>query len=438
MEIIKNIRRKVGRDYPVIVRISGEEKVPGGMTLEESKVAARLIEEAGADAIHVSVGVYATMRYMIAPNAVPPGFNLAAAAKIKKSVSVPVIAVGRINDPFLAENALASGSADLIAMGRQSLADPDLPNKVASGRLDEINPCVVCLQGCTRHPVASSCLMNPFTGRESELKIEPAAKKKRVVVVGGGPAGLEAAWIAALRGHEVILYEKRDAPGGQFRTAPIPPAKQELTKSLVYWTHMCEKHGVRFKLKTEATEERILAENPDAVVLATGSEPLIPSFEGATGPKVVTAWDVLEGKKPVGANVLVVGGGMVGSETADFLAERGHRVTIVEMLPEIAADVGASSRSFLLERLKAYGVQIETGAVVEALLGDGIVARKAGEQLSLTGFDTIILAMGAKSVRGLHAALTGKVSELYIIGDASEPRKALEAIEEGARVALKL
>lgn len=441
VEIIKNIRRKVGTSYPILFRLSGEERVTGGRNADESKLVARMVQEAGVDAIDVSLGVYASINYIIAPAAVPAGFNLPPAAAIKKAVSVPVIAVGRITEPFLAEDALETGMADLIAFGRQSLADPKFPSKVAAGQLDEICPCTGCMEGCIGRVFAMktvTCVGNPFCGREAELKVEPAATKKQVVVVGGGPAGLEAAWLAASRGHQVTLYEKAGVLGGQLRTGAIPPTKQDLAKTIAYLVRMGEKHGVSFKLQTEATSERILAEKPDVIVLAMGAMPAIPDVKGATGPKVVNAWDVLDGKKPVGANVLIVGGGMVGTETADFLGEHGHRVTIVEMLPDVASDVEGMTRGFLLERLKTYGVQIQTGATVQEFFDDGGLIKKDGQEIKLSGFDTIVLAMGTKPVNGLQKELEAKGIETYVIGDAASPRKALEAIEEGARLALKL
>ncbi|MGB2798643.1 MAG: FAD-dependent oxidoreductase [Dehalococcoidia bacterium] len=442
VEIIKDIRRKVGNGVPISFRFSAEEKVPDGCTLDEARMVARMAQEAGADAMHVSVGVYGSMQYIIAPAAVSPGFLLSAAAEVKKSVSVPVIAVGRINDPLLAEDAIETGKADLVAWGRQSLADPELPNKVAAGMLDEICPCTACMQGCVGYlfnpdKLRVSCLVNPFCGREAELKIEPSDKCKNVAVIGGGPGGLEAAWVAAARGHQVTLYEKERALGGQFRVAAIAPTKQDVSKAIGYFTRMGEKHGVCFKLGIEATAEQILAEKPDAVVLATGGEPLIPDIKGIAGTRIVTALETLEGKKQAGAKVLIVGGGMVGCETADFLGEHGHQVTIIEMLPEVAADVEDAVKYFLFERLKDYGVQIETGATVKEFLEDGVIVEKDGQETRLTGFDTIVLAMGVRSVNPLKEKLEGKV-ELYVIGDALEPRKAIDAIEEGARVAVKL
>lgn len=443
VEVIKNIRRKVGGSYPIIFRLSADEKVTGGRTVDESRAAARVIEAAGADALHVSVGVYGSMQYIVPPADVPPGFILSDAEEIKKAVSVPVIGVGRINDPVLAVDAILSGKADLVAWGRQSLADPEVPNKVSAGLIEDISPCIACNQGCIGYifnpeKMKATCLVNPFCGRERRMKIEPAGRKKKVIIVGGGPGGLEAAWIAAARGHNVILFEKENVTGGQFRVGAIAPAKQDLAKAINFYTHMGKKYGVEYRLGVEANAEQILAENPDAVIIATGAAPNIPDIPGIDNPNIVTSTEVLLGIKVPGAKVLIVGGGMVGCETADLLGEHGHEVTIVDMLPEIATDVQDSVRYFLLKRLMERKIAIYTNTKVTEFIADGAKAEKDGKDMLFTGFDTIIIAVGAKPVNNLRYELEGKVPELYIIGDALEARKAIDAIEEGASVAIKL
>jgi NADPH-dependent 2,4-dienoyl-CoA reductase/sulfur reductase-like enzyme len=244
--------------------------------------------------------------------------------------------------------------------------------------------------------------------------------------------------VAAACGHKVTLYEKQASLGGQFRLAAIPPFKQDIATAVNYYVHMGKKYGVNFILDTEVTAKRVLAGKPEVVVLATGGEPAVPSIPGIDGPRVMTAWDVLEGKKAVGDKVLIVGGGMVGSEMADFLGEHLHSVTIVEMLPEIALDVPRPVKFFLMQRINDYGVRVHTGATLVRFLEDGAIVKENGRKITLEGFDAIILAMGTRSVNNLQGQLEKKVPELYLIGDALAPRKAIEAIEEGARVALKI
>jgi len=443
VEIIKNIKLKAGNSFPVIFRLSGEERISGGRQIDESRAVARVLEEAGADALHVSVGVYGSMSYIVPPADVPPGFILSYAEEIKKAVSIPVIGVGRINNPALAADAILSGKADLLAWGRQSLADPETPNKIAAGKIEDISPCIACNQGCIGgifdpKRMRVSCLVNPFCGKEGDMRIEPAETKKKVVVVGAGPGGLEAAWVAAARGHEVLLYEKDCLPGGQFRIGAIAPAKQDIAKAITYYVHMCRKYGVELKFGVEADAKRIIADNPDAIIVATGGEPIIPGIPGIDGPNVVKANDILLGRKEAGRRVLIIGGGMVGCETADFLGEHGHEVTLVEMLPEIGQDVQDAVRFFLLKRLSGHKTTILTNTEVTEISADTVKAKKDGEDIELKGFDTVVIAVGAKPVNGLEQELKGKVPELYVIGDAVEARKAIDAIEEGAKIAVKL
>lgn len=443
VEVIKNVRRKVGGSYPLIFRMSADEKVFGGRDIDESRAVAQVVEAKGINGLSVSVGSYGSMQYIIPPADISPGFILSDVEEMKKAVSIPVIGVGRINDPFLAKAAIETGKADFLAWGRQSLADPDTPNKIAGGMLKEISPCIACNQGCVGYlfnpnKLKVTCLVNPFCGREGKMKIEPATKKKKIVVIGGGPGGLEAAWVAAARGHQVTLYEKEEVLGGQLRVGAIAPGKQDIAKAINYYDHMGKKHGVNFKLGVKVTSAEIIAEKPDTVIIATGGEPSMPNLPGINNPRIVTSTEILLGLKDPGTKVLIVGGGIVGSETADLLVEHGHEVTIVDMLPEIGRDIQESVRYFLFKRLEEYKTTIHTNTTVKEFVADGIRGEKDGQEINLTGFDTIIIAVGATSVNALQSELAGKVPELHIIGDASEPRKAIDAIEEGASLAIKL
>ena len=434
LEIVSNIRLKAGSDFPIIFRISGDEMVPGGRTIEDTKAIAAMLEKAGVNALHISAGVYGSAYAITPPAAIPHGWIVHFAEEVKKVVGIPVITVGRINDPFLAETIIASKKADLVAMGRASLADPELPKKAAAGRFADINPCIGCLQGCIgmiRRGQPATCLVNPTLGKEEELRIKPAHRKKRVFIAGAGPAGMEAAMVAAKRGHEVHLFEKADRLGGQLYTASIPPSKGEIAGFIAWQKKQLEDNHVSIRLNTELTEGIVTAQNPDVVVVATGSTPASPHLPGVERENVVTAHDVLEGKKDVGLRVAVIGGGMIGSETSSHLANHGREVTIVEMLPEIAADVNARSRPFLLKDLAEHNVKMYLNSTVKEVFADALTIERDGREEKIGPFDTVILAVGVEPCNDLRSKLEGKAVQLITIGDALSPRKALEAIREG-------
>ena len=324
VEIIRNIKQKCGADFPVLYRMSAVEYVPGGLEIEEAKVLARLVEKAGADCIHCSQGVYASTQHIIPPSVVARGAYVQNAAAIKSAVHIPVIAVGRINDIQMAESILQSGQADLVTMARASLADPEMPKKIQEGREDEVLRCIGCLQGCAGENGKGHCvrcLVNPLTGMEDVYDFSPAKERKRVLVIGGGVSGCEAAITAAQKGHRMTLLEKSGQLGGQWIPASMPVGKSEFTSLLLWQKTMLEKLHVQVLLNTQADGELIRLYEPDAVVVATGSKPFVPGFlKGADQDFVVNAHDVLLGKVEVQGKVVVVGGGLVGAETADTLS----------------------------------------------------------------------------------------------------------------------
>jgi len=439
--IVEGIRRELGNGFPIIFRISADEKITGGREILESIAAAQMMVAAGVNAIHVTSGVYGSLTSILAPYDTEPGYMANLAADMKKAVEVPIIAVGRINDPYYAESLITSGNADMVSIGRASIADPDFPNKVLSGKVEEINPCIGCCQGCVDEMFegnVTTCVVNPFTGHEHEWFIKPASKKKNVMVAGGGSGGLYVSWLLAKRGHTVTLYEKENRLGGQYVIASYPPGKGDLTKMIRHYIEQCNRHGVKIVLNTEVDKALIEEIKPDAIVLATGGVPIMPDIKGIKNKAFVNANDVLMGKVETGQNVLVAGGGMVGAETADFLGQYGRNVTLVDMLGEIAADVGPLVRITLMQRLVSYGTKMIPNMKIKEFLKDGIVCTCEGKEQTLDGFDTVVLALGAESYNPLEKLAKELVSEVYVIGDAKEAGKILKVNQDAIEVGLSI
>ena len=449
LEVVEEIRRVVGRDYVVGMRISGDEYLEGGLGMEEmTQIAQRLAATGLLDFLSIIGGcgenhlnLAATVPNMTFPS--QPYVYLAAA--IKEVVELPVLYAGKIVDPVAAEQVLAEGWVDVVGMTRAQIADPQMANKARAGRLEDIRQCVGANQCIDRlyFGKAIVCIQNPQIGREAELsEWTPAEVKKRVLVVGGGPGGMEAARMAALRGHKVRLLEKADRLGGQVALSALAPHRQSMA-AITRWLELqIRKQGVEVCLETKATAEQILADAPDVVVIATGGRPYRPDLPGFDSPQVVTSWDILTGAVEAGDTVLILDddGAETGPSVADYLTERGKQVEIATTLPRVGQKLGDTTFPLVYQRLYSAGVVLTPNVRPLSFEAGTVLLQNAYSLLEETreGVDTVVLAMGNRSEDGLYRALQGRVAELYLIGDAMAPRGVHNAILEGTYTGRKV
>jgi len=451
LEIVQRIKELCGKDYPVIFRLCADEFLNGGITISYAKQVAKRLVDAGVDAFDVTGGNYDTIDTIIPSYYCTDseGWFFKLAKEIKKEVDVPVISGGLISDPQVAEEAIKKEYVDAVFIGRQLIADPEWPKKVMEGRIEDIRPCLACNEGCIGNRVFLGkpcwCTVNPLCGFEyrwpRDEDIPRARRKKKVLVIGGGPAGLEAARIAALRGHDVILIERNHTLGGTAKIAAVPKFKKRLSKLLKWYEAQLSKLNVRVLMGREADEKLITEERPEVVIIATGSEPLIPEIPGVEN--AVVADDVLLGKVKVGRKVVIIGAGLVGVEIAIHLAQQGKEVTIVELLPEIAPDLEPISKIALTKPsgiLREYGIKVLTNTPVIEIRKEGVIVFRPPANKEMLVADTVILATGRKPVLDQRLLeITKRVAkEVYIIGDAKEPRKIIDAIHEGFFTALNI
>ena len=438
LSVIQVIQEAVGQDFPIIYRYGLEHKIPGGRTADEGIEMAKMLEKAGVAALHVDAGCYDNWHWPHPPVYQPPGCMVDMAAVVKRHVMIPVIAVGRLGYPDLANRIIKEGKADFIALGRPLLADPDFAFKARVGEEKDIRPCIGCHECFARIPRRQglSCAVNPACGDEERLTIWPAPSRKRVMVVGGGIAGMEAARVCSLRGHEVTLYERRDRLGGALHIAGRADFKQDVKHLLDYEVHQIEKSNVRVRLRTNVTPEFLRQEAPDVIFVATGAGPEngmgIPGLDQA---QWIDTEEVYDDRMPSGHSACVVGGGSLGCETALFLVRKGWSVVLVEMCEQIAADLYKPNQVMLTEMLQQYGVQVLTNAkVIQVVPGAVVATTPHGEERCQA--DVIIVATGRHPVNDLVKVSREIVRESYVVGDCVAPGKIKEAMWQAFKLAI--
>lgn len=443
LEVVHGIKKRLGKDFPLTIKVSGDEFIEGGLGLEEMTQVALLSQEAGIDAIMVSAGSVGAKKLgdlnephkilRTLPMMTGHGCLVPLAAHMKQALRIPVITVGRINHPALAEEIIVQGKADLVAMGRPLLADPYLPQKASEGKEDWIRPCIACNEGCYKRifeQLDIQCSVNPLLGREKEAFPEPEVRGKKIFVVGAGPAGLEAAHAAWERGHRVSVIERSKDLGGQLNLASIPPGRKEIEAFKTFLLNRLKRTEVKVVMGRKAVGSFIKRGRPDGVILATGAQPRSQHIPGVEKIRTMTAWEILSGEKEPEGVCLVLGAGLVGCETADHLGERGMRVILVEVLPEIAAGADADTKTYFNMRFKEKGVEVYTGTELLGMERELAVLKQGSEKIRVQ-IGTLVFAVGAEPNDGLYDELVRAGIKVVKVGDCVKPRGILEAVREG-------
>ena len=446
LECIEEVRNNIPGEMPLFIRVvAQDDNLKDGLTVDDIIRFCKMAKEKGADAVNVSRGNSFTAGYMEGPSVdFPRGFNVANAAKIRKETGMTTIAVGRINDPQQADDIIAKGQADMVVMGRAHIADPEFCNKARSGNEDALVRCVGCNQGCNDivasvEPGHITCLMNPAVGREKEFEYTVTKNPKKVLIAGGGIAGIEAAILLKERGHNPIIAEKAEGLGGQFLTAGQAPRKEEFKAAIENRSAYAAKIGVDIRTNTACTPELIEKERPDHVIIAAGANPIRLSIPGADGENVYQANDILNGKVQAKGTAAIIGGGLVGVEAAEYLSVRGHSVVIIEMLDEIAKDMGAMRKVMVMENLKKEKVSMYTSAKCLSIEDGKIIAEKDGSQIEIP-CDSVIFAVGSRpaDTSALQECCTKNHIPFDVVGDAKQVRRAMEAVADAADAVLKI
>ncbi|MGM9571744.1 MAG: FAD-dependent oxidoreductase [bacterium] len=433
LAVAKAVKEVLGADKILLYRLSAMEYVEGGLDLPESLALARELEKIGIDGIDVSAGSNHFSEKVVSPMGIRQGYLGETAAKFKKNTNLPVLVGGRVNEPKIAQRILEDGQSDFILLGRALLADAYFPQKVAKADLDGLRVCIACNQECIARLEENKdicCLINAQVGMERERAIRPVAIKKKVMVIGGGTAGLEAARVAALKGHEVHLYEKRGDLGGKLASVAQAPRKEVINmfkESLIHHTYTA---GVKVNLNAEVSEELIDTFKPDVILLTSGSNPNMPPIPGIQGSNVVNADDVLNKKVQTGDKVVVIGNGLVGAETADWLSEFGKKVILLGKAPEIAPGSEAMNKAIMIRAMKRKKVEMINNAGVVEILPDGVRYEIDGAESEIHGMDTIVVALGYKANNKLLDIIKAKNICVYSAGDCIRPRRIAEAIYE--------
>ena len=455
VEALLEIKRQVGQKFPVQYRfglkhyikapgvgaLPSEEYVEIGRDIVEGVQMAKMLEKAGFDALHVDAGCYESWYWAHPPGYHEHGCMVDLALEVKKVVKIPVIAVGRLDLPELAERVIAEGQADMVSIGRGLLADPFWVKKLAEGRKEHIRPCISCHEGCMGRLVSGkpiSCAVNPSCGRERAYALEPVHNSKDLMVIGGGPAGMEAARVAALRGHKVVLYEKTDKLGGHLAEISAMAFKADELRLLNWYKTELADLQIEIRLNTKVTPEFAYEKNPDAVIVATGSKPIALAFPGADGEMLITAVELLAGEKQAGERVVVIGGGRVGCETALWLAQQDKEVTIVERLDGLmlaGSPIPRMNRTMLLDLLKLHKVNVMTNVSLFEVIDEGVVLINKSFRKTTIAADTLVAAVGLEPEQEAYKMLRGQMPDLYIIGDARETRNIMSAVWDAYEVA---